>query len=257
MNASAHLLLEAGQDRTRLELASRHNTLTRLAIAELLAALESHARDDGSRVLIISGQGSRFFSPGFDLRQVSALQRAEMEDMIEAFEGLMVSLLRHPKPVLAQLNGDALAGGCILASCCDFRLARRGALIGMTPLNFSVAVPYTAQQVFRHLLGFSRARRPLWLGENYPVEKALGMGWIDQVESEEKLPSAVDGLARRLAAGDPAAFRTSKDFLLAPLLRQIDPPSPHRRRDFLDCWFSASTQSRLRATLRNLDSKTS
>ncbi|HSR49258.1 MAG TPA: enoyl-CoA hydratase/isomerase family protein [Acidobacteriota bacterium] len=236
-------------------LRTRNNTLSRSLIQELSHALDQHSREASSRVMIISGQGEKFFSPGFDLTEVSSFGRTQMDAMIEDFEALAVALLRHPKPIVAQINGDCLAGGCILASCCDFRLIRQEARIGMTPMSYSVAVPYTAHQVFLHLMGASRARSALWLGESYSAGQALEIGWVDQVASADDLQSSCRELALRLAEADPVAFSTSKAFLLEPLLSRVDPPSSRRRKAFLDCWFSSGSQSRLRATMERLRSK--
>lgn len=228
-----------------IELASPNCTLTSGLISELQEEIGSHREDAASRVLVLAGSGGKFFSPGFNLGEVAPMTRSQMSRMIEGFERLFLDLLVHPKPTLAMLNGSALAGGCIVASSCDFRISREGSRIGMTPLNHAISIPYGAQQIIARIIGWPRARRSLQLGESYSSAEAEPMGWIDGSASGERLESETSQLADTLSSINPAAFETTKSMLLDSLTRRVIPPQSSHREAFLDCWFSPQAQRRL------------
>jgi len=117
----------------------------------------------------------------------------------------------HPKPVVAAINGHAIAGGCVLACCGDRRImARGGGRIGVTELLVGVPFPALAFEIVR----FAVPRRHLpeftYGGATYDIDAALARGWVDEaVETNALLPRAV-AAAQELARLSPSAFAQTK-----------------------------------------------
>jgi enoyl-CoA hydratase len=107
-------------------LSSANNTISSGLVEELNSALEKYVESPDSKALIIYGEGEKFFSPGLDLHEVSRFDHSEMSELMRAFTQLQLKLFTYPKPVMAMINGHALAGGFLLASCCDLRFGRKG-----------------------------------------------------------------------------------------------------------------------------------
>lgn len=225
---------------------SRHNTLSLEAIEALRVTLENHRNDSSSAVFVLKGGGRRFFSPGFDLQHVARLARSRMRELISAFQDLYIALLEHPKPTLAFVNGDAVAGGCILASCCDFRLVVEEARIGFTPLNEVAAIPFTAQLAVQRLLG-NRSARFLLLGHRVSAWRAHEMGWADEVSDPAVTEQSLEEWKRRLSRVRLENYAAVKASLRGDLTRVLEQAAPKSIEDFLEGWFAPEAQQRLRA----------
>ncbi len=240
------------QDVWHLEVTTPNNTVTPALLDSLTETLEEHERQPLARILILQGTGSRFFSPGFDLAQVSNFDRPRMADLIRRLERVCVALLCHPKPTLAMVNGDCLAGGFILASCCDFRIARKGARVGMTPMNLSITIPASAHRIVENRLGSRLTRSLVLTGRSFTVDDPEVSDWVDEIFESETQDSCLARWTANLSKSDAGAYRTSKHFLLQPLVGSLAPSDPRDVEAFLDCWFSPAARQRLESTLRRL-----
>src|SRR5215813_9319973 len=85
--------------------------------------LEKVLAAGGEPLLVRGGDGTGAFSAGLDLREVASLSTSQMADFIRLLEEVFTTLYLHPAPTVALVNGHAIAGGCVLALCCDYRVA--------------------------------------------------------------------------------------------------------------------------------------
>ena len=92
---------------------------------ETMTDLRSRLRDAAGAPVLLTGTGDAF-SAGLNLKEVASLDAAGMRAFLDLLESLMVELFQYPGPVVAHVNGHAIAGGCILAIACDHRVAQRG-----------------------------------------------------------------------------------------------------------------------------------
>ncbi len=232
-----------------LTLASRNGVIDSTLLRALSRSLAARSDD---RVVILTGSGKRFFCPGLDLEEVARLTRPRMKSFMESFQELCLQLYSHPAPTIAALNGHALAGGCILASCCDFRVARSGARIGLTDLNLDLPVPHACQRIIEQLLGYTASRNLFYQGLGYSAEEALGIGWLDRVVEPPQLGAAVEELAAGLARQSGRAFRIAKAGLKEELAARLRKRLSDDLEAFLEQWFSAEVQDRLTTLRRKL-----
>ncbi len=249
------LRLSRAREAWWIELASRNNTVGSTLMTELEAALEDHARDPSAKVLVLRGSGSKFFCPGLDLAEVATLKRPEMAEFMTRFRRLYRRLFAHPKPTLAALNGHAVAGGAILACCCDFRVAKAGVRIGLTELNQVVPIPYGSLRILERRIHPSSLREALFLGLNYAAEEASGWGWVDEVVGEDSFADRLTDRVERLRSQEGAVFAVMKAALVETPLREIEQHEDRAASIFLDCWFSDVTQARIQELLRRLRRK--
>ena len=97
------------------------NALNMELLKELRENLMQLAEDPKIKAVIVTGQG-KFFSFGFDIPEFLTRPREEFVDFLKEFTSLYAYLYQYPKAVIAALNGHAVAGGCMLATACDYRL---------------------------------------------------------------------------------------------------------------------------------------
>src|SRR5262245_9092749 len=101
------------------------NAIDERVVEELAGCLQQLAADPQARAVILTGTG-KFFSFGFDIPKMLAWPEEVFSDFLSKFTALYRDLFRFPKPVVAALNGHAVAGGCMLALACDTRVMASG-----------------------------------------------------------------------------------------------------------------------------------
>ena len=118
---------------------------------------------DQARAVVITGSGS-VFSAGVDLQRIVAGGPSYVREFLPALSDSFMAIFDHPGPVVAAVNGHAIAGGCVIAAACDVRLMAHGK-IGLAELSVSVPFPPVAMEIMRYAVGpgtsASRPQRPL------------------------------------------------------------------------------------------------
>jgi 2-(1,2-epoxy-1,2-dihydrophenyl)acetyl-CoA isomerase len=195
--------------------------------ADLLAALQELAHDDGVRAVTITGAG-RGFSSGADLKDMSGgeLTPAGRPDvyktLTERYHPIMHAIREMGKPVLASVNGPAVGIGCSLALCCDLIVAAESAYFLLAFVNIGL-VPDGGSSLFVPTrVGMARASELMMLGERLPAAQALEWGLINRVFPDEQLTEETAALAARLAAGPTTSYAGSKRQLNNWLYSRID-----------------------------------
>ncbi|PSR02385.1 MAG: methylglutaconyl-CoA hydratase [Bacteroidetes bacterium QS_8_68_28] len=193
----------------------KRNALNAALVGELRGALRKAAEDDTVRTVVLTGAGS-VFSAGADLASLEALQEASPEENLhdsEHLAGLFEEIYRHPKPVIAKVNGHAIGGGAGLTAVCDFAYVAEGAKIGFTEVRIGF-VPAIVMVFVRRKLGETAARDLLLRGRLLPGEEAAEIGLVARAWPEDELDGAVEDLTRELAREtSPAALRLTKEAL--------------------------------------------
>jgi enoyl-CoA hydratase len=163
-----------------------------------------------AKAVIITGQG-RIFSAGVDLRRALAEGPEYFKTFLPALCRMFETVFFYPKPVIAALNGHAVAGGCVLACAADRRLMGRDAgRMGVTELLVGVPFPVIAIEIVRFVLAPGRFEHAIFSGATFPPEEALAQGFVDTVVEPTELLERAVAAAQALAAISPAAFALSK-----------------------------------------------
>ena len=178
----------------------KRNALNADLVTALQAAFAEAASDEGVRVIVLTGAG-KVFSAGADLAALEALQSATpLENLADSehLAALFEQIYLHPRPVIARINGHAIAGGCGLAAVCDFSIAAAPAKLGFTETRIGF-VPAIVMVFVLRKLGEAAARDLLLRGALVTAEEAASLGLITRAVPAEALDAAVDELARELA----------------------------------------------------------
>src|SRR5215467_3196249 len=128
--------------------------------------------------VVITGAG-KCFSAGVDLRAIVDGGFDYTDRFVIALSEAFLAVFDHPAPVVAAINGHAIAGGCVFAMCADVRLMSAGT-IGLTELAVGVPFPMAALEISRFVMGTSATRAALE-AKTIDVDAALARGWIDAV----------------------------------------------------------------------------
>ncbi|MEA2732906.1 MAG: enoyl-CoA hydratase [Acetobacteraceae bacterium] len=200
------------------------NEVTKEMHTELTRLFPDINRDTETKVVVLTGAGTRAFSAGGDFNVMKAhltKPAGVINSMREAVE-VVHGLLRLDKPIIARINGHAIGFGATLALFCDLTYAVETAKIG----DPHVAVGYTAGDggalIWPQLIGYARAREYLLTGDPLTGKAAAEIGLVTRAVPAELLDETVDGVAARLAAGASFAINTTKQAINMVLRRQFD-----------------------------------
>jgi enoyl-CoA hydratase len=174
------------------------------------------AKLDGA--VVLTGVGSSF-SAGVDLLRIVEGGPSYVEPFMAALSRAFLAVFTHPAPVVAAINGHAIAGGCVIAAACDQRLMS-GGQIGLTELAVGVAFPIAAIEICRFAFGAAATRLTL-AAELFGAAQAKALGVVDEVVEPADLMSAATILASRLGSFPPDAYVAAKQKLQAPALERI------------------------------------
>ena len=222
------------------------NALNEQVVDEISVCLQRLAADPGIRAVILTGDGS-FFSFGFDIPEFLSYPQESFSSFLKRFTGLYTYLFTYPKPVVAALNGHAIAGGCMLALACDYRVMVSGkAKISLNEVTFGSSVFAGSVAMLKFLVGGKNAQAVLYDAKMYSAETAAQLGMIDKVSSTESLMKDARELSMRLAGKDAAAFRSIKNLLRVPVAEDMARNEERSVQEFVSIWYSESTWPNLR-----------
>lgn len=179
--------------------------------AELLDALEHtliHLQEDtATRVVVITGSGSKAFAAGADIAQLHAQDAYTGRLFAERGQRVFSRIERLGKPVIAAVNGFALGGGCELAMACHMRFAAETAKFGQPEINLGIIPGYGGTQRLPRLVGMAKALELILSGEMIPADEAHRVGLVNRLYPSADLLEATLAFARALAAKAPLALR--------------------------------------------------
>ncbi len=203
--------LTDGVARITLNRPEVRNALSRTMVAELEAALASFEADPAARVVVLAGAGDRAFCAGADLK--GAGDRGTTLQARESFGGLariLEAMARTRTPVIAQVHGFALAGGCGLAVGCDIVIASEDATFGLPEITLGL-LPLIVMAPVLRAAGTKRGLPFVLSAENISAREALDIGLVSRVVPRAELESATTALARRMAGWSPTAVAIAKE----------------------------------------------
>ncbi len=185
--------------------------------------------------VVLTGAG-RAFCAGVDLRRILDGGRDYAARFLPALSRAFRAVFDHPRPVVAAVNGHAIAGGCILVAACDQRLMSTGT-IGVTEVLVGVPFPAAALGALSFAVG-PRTAGLVLTGERLSPAEALAIGLVDTVvEPDELLPRALDR-ARQLARIPAATFTVTKRQLRREAIERVDANEQANAAPLLDAWTS-------------------
>jgi enoyl-CoA hydratase/carnithine racemase len=166
----------------------------------VMEALRARLEEAGGEPLLLTGAGD-VFSAGLDLKEVAAIGGVEdTRRLIGALERLVEALFLYPGPTVALVNGHAIAGGCVLALCCDRRVmaTKAGVRIGLNEVGLGLAFPPRTLAMIRAQLAAPLAERVMLGAELHDASAARAMGLVDEAVEDARAAAMarLEALAR-------------------------------------------------------------
>lgn len=201
----------------------KRNAISTEMIEDLLAALGACEHERSTRVVIITGAGKAFCS-GMDLDALKAVAGQSTDQNLEDSKRMARMFRRlydFPKPLIAAVNGPAIAGGCGIATLCDFTLAVPDAKFGYTEVRIGF-IPAIVSVFLIRQIGEKRARDLLLTGRIFAAEEAQQLGLVNAIVAPEKLLDTARELADSLLASSPTSLTRTKILLSQTAREALD-----------------------------------
>ena len=216
---------------------------------ELEVRLDEIEASPEVRAVVLTGTGG-MFSAGVDLFQVIEGGSDYLDAFVPRIGSSLLRLFTYPKPVVAAVNGHALAGGFILAQAADYRVMSEGkGKLGLTELLVGVTFPVAALEIVRFQAPSVTVQNLVLTGRTMQGPEALELGLVDEIApAEEAVERAVAEAARR-GALFPPAYAFSKSHLRRPAVEQIERYSAVLDDEVVALWSDPETIERIRQFL--------
>jgi enoyl-CoA hydratase len=212
---------------------------------EIAAALDAVERSPAHAVILTGTGGS--FSAGVDLFRVVEGGAAYATRFVPLLESVLRRLFIFPRPVIAALNGHAIAGGMLLACACDRRIMAAGrGRVGVPELRVGVPFPVLGFEILRFAVGTRNTQALAYSGETYDAETALRRGFVDELVPAETLLDRARAVALDLASIPPTAFAPTKRQLRAP---RLDVAQRQDAAHVIATWSAPASVAAIRAYL--------
>ena len=194
------LLLSTGENgiaQITINRPNKLNALNKTVLDELSDAVESVAKDDQIKGLIITGAGEKAFVAGADIKELSELDKESGEKLSKRGQEIFSQIENLSKPVVAIVNGYAMGGGAELAMACHLRIATKNAVFGLPEVSLGVIPGYGGTQRLTKLIGKARAFEFILTGGQIKADQAQELGLVNKIaegdgqDEAEKLLAAI------------------------------------------------------------------
>lgn len=197
--------------------------------------------------VVLTGTGS-VFSAGVELRRLTTGGR----DYVKAFLPLMgdafFKTFTFPKPLVAAVNGHAIAGGCVLACACDYRVMTEGkGRIGTPELSVGVPFPSMAMEILRLVVPPHRLQAVIYQGLTCTPADALANGFVDEIAAPDAFLDRAVEVAAHLGRLPPASFSLTKRIIRQPSRDRVVRYMRSVDEEVLEAWMSAPVRDAVRA----------
>jgi enoyl-CoA hydratase len=200
-----------------------------------------------ARSIVLTSKGSTF-SAGVDLIRLMNGGPGYIEKFFPALTEALLKVFSFPRPIIAAMNGHAIAGGFILACACDVRIMVEGAgRLGTPELLVGVPLPSIAMEVLRFAVPAPHLAQLAYLGRTVTPTEALRMGMIEEVVPENQLLGHAFRTANQMATIPDKAFQITKRELRAPYIKRFEAERAKVDAEVLQTWSSPETLATIKA----------
>jgi enoyl-CoA hydratase len=227
------------------------NAMTR-EVLDQIERLVDGFEQGGARAAVMIGY-ERYFSAGLALPSLVDLDRQTMRGFIRRFGEVMGRVFACPKPIVAAINGHAIAGGCVLALQCDVRLMTDGeAKIGLNETQLGIGLPASVLEPLRLAVPVRSLVAIAYTGRLFSPTEALGLGLVDELAPPGELERRAIDRAHALAQVPTIGVAQVKLGLRRPALEAIRARGDEETERWLDTWFSPEAHARRAETVARL-----
>ena len=177
---------------------------------ELIKTFENLGKDDGVKVIILTGEGDKAFSAGADIEYMSKISPDESVEYAKLGQLVTSTVELVKQPTIAAVNGFALGGGCELAMSCDIRLAADTARLGQPEVTIGIPPGWGGTHRLMRIVGIAKAKELVYTGRLAKADEAKEIGLVNHVFPLSSLQEEAMKLAQKIAGNSAIGVQMSK-----------------------------------------------
>lgn len=205
-------------------------------VLEELEATFDQVDLETTRVIILTGAGTKSFVAGADIAEMSTLTKEEGEAFGKKGNDVFRKIETFPLPVIAAVNGFALGGGCEISMSCDIRICSENAVFGQPEVGLGITPGFGGTQRLARIIGVGKAKEMIYSASNIKAEEAYRIGLVNAVYSQEELMDMAKKLANKIARNAPIAVRACKSSMNEGLGVDMDKAIVVEEKAFGSCF---------------------
>lgn len=205
-------------------------------VLEELEATFDQVDLETTRVIILTGAGTKSFVAGADIAEMSTLTKEEGEAFGKKGNDVFRKIETFPLPVIATVNGFALGGGCEISMSCDIRICSENAVFGQPEVGLGITPGFGGTQRLARIIGVGKAKEMIYSASNIKAEEAYRIGLVNAVYSQEELMDMAKKLANKIARNAPIAVRACKSAMNEGLDVDMDKAIVVEEKAFGSCF---------------------
>jgi enoyl-CoA hydratase/carnithine racemase len=226
------------------------NALNLQVIQELSGSLQQVKSDPETKGMVLTSSNRKFFCIGYDLTELYGISKEEFTVFYRAFNQFCLDLYSIPKPTAAAITGHAIAGGCALTLCCDYRYIAEGRkLMGFNVVKIGIPLPYMVNCLLLNLVGYRKTRDISESGEFYSPEQLLEMGMVDEIVPENEVIEKAREKILVLAGLPEKAYAVTKLNRIEQVKHKITEHLEEKENYFIECWSSPETRKLIKKAM--------
>jgi enoyl-CoA hydratase len=203
-----------------------------------------------ARPVVLTGSG-KIFSAGVDLFRVVDGGSDYLDEFLPLLLEAFAKLFAFPRPLVAAVNGHAIAGGCVVACACDYRLMARGSgRVGVPELLVGVPFPTVALEILRFAVGNAHLQSVVYSGATFTPDEAVDRGLVDELCEEDDLAGLAAERAAHFASIPAPSYALAKRQLHQPVEARIRERGPTDDESVRAIWMDPKTLDNMRDYLR-------
>lgn len=222
------------------------NAIDHLLLGELVQVSRELATAPEIASVVLTGSG-KFFSFGFDVPALYDLPRDEFTRFLTTYCDLCRTLFLFPKPLVAAVNGHAVAGGCIFALTADYRvMSAQAGKMALNEVTFGAGLFPAAVEMLRYAVGSRKTQEMILTGRMLTAAESLECGLVDELAEEQHLIQRASEKARDMARYGGPAFANLKNLARGPVVGSWLGREEKAIAEFVDIWYSPRTRELLK-----------
>jgi enoyl-CoA hydratase len=234
---------------TILRLAHGKASALDVELLEAFVGELTRIRSSDTRAVVVTGTGT-IFSAGVDLFRLTDGGAAYIDRFLPLLDDALLALFELPLPVVAAINGHAIAGGCIIAQACDHRIMAEGSgRIGIPELLVGVPLPPVPFEIVRFAVPGRYLQRLAESGATFVPHEGLHHGLVDEVVEPQRLMDRALEVATSLGSIPSRVFAITKKQIRQPSMDRLAAVSPELRDEVANVWRDPETHEHIKAYL--------
>lgn len=205
-------------------------------VLEELEATFDQVDLETTRIIILTGAGTKSFVAGADIAEMSTLTKEEGEAFGKKGNDVFRKIETFPLPVIAAVNGFALGGGCEISMSCDIRICSENAVFGQPEVGLGITPGFGGTQRLARIIGVGKAKEMIYSASNIKAEEAYRIGLVNAVYPQEELMDMAKKLANKIARNAPIAVRACKSAMNEGLDVDMDKAIVVEEKAFGSCF---------------------